>query len=59
MAPSLFVFMDWRHLTELTTAGRDNDLSLKNLVVWLERQRWYGQLLSLQARALLCVQERR
>jgi len=30
----LFVFMDWRHLTELTMAGRDNDLSLKNLVVW-------------------------
>jgi DNA modification methylase len=30
----LFVFMDWRHLTELTTAGRANDLSLKNLVVW-------------------------
>jgi DNA modification methylase len=30
----LFVFMDWRHLTELTTAGRDNDLMLKNLVVW-------------------------
>jgi DNA modification methylase len=30
----LFVFMDWRHLSELTTAGRDNDLTLKNLVVW-------------------------
>jgi DNA modification methylase len=30
----LFVFMDWRHLTELTTAGRENDLTLKNLVVW-------------------------
>ncbi len=30
----LFVFMDWRHLTELTSAGRDNDLDLKNLVVW-------------------------
>src|SRR5258706_3923814 len=26
--------MDWRHLTELTSAGRDNDLDLKNLVVW-------------------------
>src|SRR5260370_42336825 len=24
----------WRHLTELTSAGRDNDLDLKNLVVW-------------------------
>jgi len=30
----LFVFMDWRHLTELTTASSDNDLTLKNLVVW-------------------------
>src|SRR6266403_1943979 len=30
----MFVFMDWRHLTELTPAGRDNDLDLKNLVVW-------------------------
>jgi DNA modification methylase len=30
----MFVFMDWRHLTELSTAGRDNDLELKNLVVW-------------------------
>jgi DNA modification methylase len=26
--------MDWRHLTELTTASSDNDLTLKNLVVW-------------------------
>ena len=30
----LFVFMDWRHLTELSEAGRENDLALKNLVVW-------------------------
>ncbi len=30
----LFVFMDWRHLIELTTAGRESDLTLKNLVVW-------------------------
>ena len=30
----LFVFMDWRHLFELTCAGRQNDLDLKNLVVW-------------------------
>jgi DNA modification methylase len=30
----LFVFMDWRHLTELTTASSDNDLTPKNLVVW-------------------------
>jgi len=26
--------MDWRHLYELTTAGRRNGLALKNLVVW-------------------------
>jgi DNA modification methylase len=30
----LFVFMDWRHLFELTCAGREQDLVLKNLVVW-------------------------
>jgi len=30
----LFVFMDWRHLFELTCAGREQDLALKNLVVW-------------------------
>ena len=30
----LFVFMDWRHLFELTVAGRDKGLELKNLIVW-------------------------
>src|SRR6202790_5404690 len=30
----LFVFMDWRHLFELTVGGRDNGLELKNLIVW-------------------------
>jgi DNA modification methylase len=30
----LFVFMDWRHLFELTCAGREHDLALKNLVIW-------------------------
>jgi DNA modification methylase len=30
----LFVFMDWRHLFELTCAGREQDLALKNLIVW-------------------------
>jgi DNA modification methylase len=30
----LFVFMDWRHLFELTCAGREQNLALKNLVVW-------------------------
>jgi hypothetical protein len=34
----MFVFMDWRHLTELTGAGRENELDLKNLVVWLLRR---------------------
>jgi DNA modification methylase len=30
----LFVFMDWRHLFELTCAGREQGLALKNLIVW-------------------------
>src|SRR5438105_1778294 len=30
----LFVFMDWRPLFELTCAGREQNLVLKNLVVW-------------------------
>src|SRR5467141_3147943 len=30
----LFVFMDWRHLFELTCAGREQGLVLKKLVVW-------------------------
>ena len=30
----LFVFMDWRHLFELTCAGREQDLAAKNLIVW-------------------------
>jgi DNA modification methylase len=30
----LFVFMDWRNLFELSVAGRNNDLELKNLIVW-------------------------
>src|ERR1700726_5211758 len=30
----LFVFMDWRHLFELTCAGREEGLALKNLIVW-------------------------
>ena len=34
IAAILFVFMDWRHLFELTVAGRNNGLELKNLVVW-------------------------
>ncbi len=30
----LFVFMDWRHLFELTCAGREQGFDLKNLIVW-------------------------
>lgn len=30
----LFVFMDWRNLFELSVAGRNSDLELKNLIVW-------------------------
>jgi DNA modification methylase len=30
----LFVFMDWRHLFEMTCAAREQDLALKNLVIW-------------------------
>jgi DNA modification methylase len=32
----LFVFMDWRHLFELTCAGREQGLALKNLIVWVK-----------------------
>ena len=28
------MFMDWRHLFELTCAGREQSLTLKNLIVW-------------------------
>ena len=31
---NLFVFMDWRHLFELTCAGREQGLIFKNLIVW-------------------------
>lgn len=30
----LFVFMDWRHLFELISAARTNELVMKNLIVW-------------------------
>src|SRR5258708_13752397 len=40
----LFVFMDCRHLTELTTAGRQNDLSLKNLLVCAKDNAAMGSL---------------
>jgi DNA modification methylase len=38
----LFVFMDWRHLHELITAGRDVGLALKNLVVWVKTNAGMG-----------------
>ena len=30
----LYVCMDWRHMEELSAAGRQSDLELKNLCVW-------------------------
>ena len=30
----LYVCMDWRHMAELSAAGRDSGLELKNLCVW-------------------------
>ena len=30
----LYVCMDWRHLEEISAAGRQADLELKNLCVW-------------------------
>ena len=30
----LYVCMDWRHMAELSAAGRQSDLELKNLCVW-------------------------
>ena len=30
----VFAFMDWRHIAELTAAGREAGLELKNLCVW-------------------------
>jgi DNA modification methylase len=30
----LYVCMDWRHIAELVSAGRQSDLDLKNLCVW-------------------------
>ncbi|WP_336491461.1 site-specific DNA-methyltransferase [Methylobacterium nigriterrae] len=30
----VYGFMDWRHMTELATAGREAGLELKNLCVW-------------------------
>jgi DNA modification methylase len=38
----MFVFMDWRHLFELLTAARAQQLPLKNLVVWAKRNAGMG-----------------
>jgi DNA modification methylase len=38
----LFVFMDWRHLFELLSAARRQQLPLKNLVVWAKRNAGMG-----------------
>jgi DNA modification methylase len=39
-----FVFMDWRHLTELLTAGRAIYRELKNLCVWVKDNGGMGSL---------------
>jgi DNA modification methylase len=38
----VFVFMDWRHLFELLSAARAQELPLKNLVVWAKRNAGMG-----------------
>jgi DNA modification methylase len=38
----MFVFMDWRHLFELLTAARTQQLPLKNLIVWAKRNAGMG-----------------
>jgi DNA modification methylase len=38
----MFVFMDWRHLFELLTAARAQQLPLKNLIVWAKRNAGMG-----------------
>jgi hypothetical protein len=38
----VFVFMDWRHLFELLSAARAQELPLNNLVVWAKRNAGMG-----------------
>ena len=38
----MFVFMDWRHLFELLTAARAQQLPQKNLIVWAKRNAGMG-----------------
>ena len=40
----LYVFMDWRHLFELLSAGREVGLSLENLCVWNKTNGGMGSL---------------
>jgi len=40
----LYIFMDWRHLSEITMAGEGQDLALKNLVVWAKGVGGMGSL---------------
>lgn len=40
----LYVCMDWRHLTELSTAGESQGLELKNLCVWTKNCGGMGSL---------------
>jgi DNA modification methylase len=39
-----FTCMDWRHLAELLTAGRNANYSLENLVVWVKSNAGQGSL---------------
>ena len=38
----MFIFMDWRHLFELLTAARAEQLLQKNLIVWAKRNAGMG-----------------
>ena len=42
-----FVCMDWRHMGELISAGRQVDESLLNLCVWVKNNGGMGSFLSL------------
>jgi DNA modification methylase len=53
----LFVFMDWRHLFELTVAGRNNGLKLKNLIVWAKDNAGMGPFYRSKHELCFCVQK--
>jgi DNA modification methylase len=50
----LFACMDWRHLRELLDAGEQNQLVLKNLVVWAKSNAGMGSFYRSQ-HELVCV----